>query len=431
MLLLCLQGLSGWYWSSSQYNTNNAYNINLNNGYVNNNNVNNNNYVRLAASFIILINLFMDLTFEDLYNAYLLCLKHKKNKAGTYTFYNADLCKNLYSLLTSLNNRTYEPEPSNCYGITYPAMREIYAAQFRDRIVQHFYMNEINDILENELIDNCCACRLKKGTDYALKQLKDICIELSEKGTKDCYYLKIDLSGYFMSIDRELVSKKFEKLIRENYTGKYKDLLLYLTPIIFINNPAENCYKYTRSDIYEKIPERRILKPSSPYGMAIGNLTSQAGSNLNLNDFDHFIIDELNFSNYIRYVDDAIIVSNDKRMLISVIPKIEEKLNKNHQTLNCKKTKIDTIYHGIPFLGKITYPYGYQKPTKEVIKRTINNAKNIKVTDENILCKVNSQIGTLKNYNCKKLIRNYDKTLNNDVKNIIYFEEKTNKYLKT
>ena len=370
----------------------------------------------------------MDLTFEDLYNAYLLCLKHKKNKVGTYAFYNADLCKNLYSLLTSLNNRDYKPEPSNCYGITYPAMREIYAAQFRDRIVQHFYMNEINDILEKELIDNCCACRAKKGTDYALKQLKDMVEGLSNKGAQNCYYLKIDLSGYFMSINRELVSKKFEKLIMGNYDGKYKDLLLYLTPIIFTNNPAENCYKYTRRDVYKKIPERRILKPDSPFGMAIGNLTSQAGSNLNLNDFDHFVTDTLGFKNYVRYVDDVIILSNDKQQLLEIIPKIENSLMKNHQILNRRKTRIDTVYHGVPFLGKITYPYGYQKPTKEVIKRTINNAKNIKITDGNILSKVNSQIGTLKNYNCKKLIKSYDNELSNDIKEYIYFDKEKNKY---
>ena len=44
------KGLSGWYWSSSQYNTSSAYYIGLNNGYVNNLYVGNNNYVRLAKT---------------------------------------------------------------------------------------------------------------------------------------------------------------------------------------------------------------------------------------------------------------------------------------------------------------------------------------------------------------------------------------------
>ena len=72
------------------------------------------------------------LEFEALYNAYELCLKNKKRKFGTYNFTNDELCKNLYELLPKLNKREYVPEASNCYVITDPALREIYAAQFSD-----------------------------------------------------------------------------------------------------------------------------------------------------------------------------------------------------------------------------------------------------------------------------------------------------------
>jgi len=134
-------------------------------------------------------------TFEELYEAYILCLKNKKNKAGTYNFVNYDLCANLMNLLEELNNRTYNPKQSNCYVITDPALREIYAAQFSDRIVQHFYMKEIENILEDELIEGCCSCRKGKGTDYALDLLRNYLVQTSEGGKKDCYFLKIDLSG--------------------------------------------------------------------------------------------------------------------------------------------------------------------------------------------------------------------------------------------
>lgn len=114
-----------------------------------------------------------ELSFEELYDAYLSCLKRKKNKKGTYNFVNHDLCKNLISLLDSLNNKTYTPKSSDCYVITDPALREIFAADFSDRVVQHFYMNKINNILESELVDGCYSCRIGKGTDYALKLLKN------------------------------------------------------------------------------------------------------------------------------------------------------------------------------------------------------------------------------------------------------------------
>ena len=82
-----------------------------------------------------------------------------------------------------------------------------------------------------------------------------------------------------MSIDRKQISKKFENLINKKYKGKRKDLLLYLTPVIFENNPARNCKYKCNEEMRKKVPERRKMNVKSEYGMAIGNLTAQAGSN--------------------------------------------------------------------------------------------------------------------------------------------------------
>ena len=351
------------------------------------------------------------ITFEELYEAYLLCLKNKKNKFGTYNFVNEELCKNLIELMDKLNNRTYSLEESNCYVVTDLALREIYAAQFSDRIVQHFYMKEIEDILEDELVDGCCSCRKKRGTDYALKLLKKHLTEVSDYGKKDCYFMKIDLSGYFMTINRKQVSKKFIKIIQDKYLGKHKELLLYLTPIIFENNPALNCKYKCSEGLLEKVPERRKLKKDSDYGIAIGNLTAQAGSNLNLNDFDKYVINKLNLIRYIRYVDDIIIISDNKEELVKSFCLICLELSETNQKINRKKTKIDTAFHGVSFLGKITYPYGYQKPTKQVIIRTCEKVKILKelkkskkLKENNIEARINSQLGTLVKYNCKKFI---------------------------
>ena len=364
------------------------------------------------------------LKFEELYDAYLLCLKNKRRKAGTFNFVNNDLCENLINLLDSLNNRTYKPQASNCYVITDPALREIYAAQFRDRVVQHFYMKEIEEILDRKLVDGCCSCRKGKGTDYALSLLKNYLVETSNNGKKDCYFLKIDLSGYFMSIDRKQISDKFKKLIIKEYTGEYKELLLYLTPIIFENNPAQYCKYKCNENVRNKVPERRKMDPKSEYGMAIGNLTAQAASNFNLSDFDNYVINELNMKKYVRYVDDIVIVSDNKNKLVEILPFISRKLDETHQKLNQKKTKIDTAFHGVKFLGKISYPYGYQKPTKQVIIRVCNKSKNMKYTsNESLLAKTNAQIGVLKNYNCRRLILNYFKLLPDETKKIIKFND--------
>jgi uncharacterized protein YfeS len=228
-----------------------------------------------------------------------------------------------------------------------------------------------------------------------------------------------------MSIDRKQVSKKFEQLIFQDYKGKHKELLLYLTPIIFENNPAQNCKYKCNEKMRENVPDRRKMDAKSEYGMAIGNLTAQAASNLNLSDFDNYIVNQLNIKKYVRYVDDIIIVSNNKSQLIKALPFINKKLEETHQILNKKKTKIDTAYNGVKFLGKISYPYGYQKPTKQVIVRVYNKARNIKyISSNNLLAKTNAQIGTLKKYNCRRLILNYAKILPIETKKIIGFNER-------
>ena len=288
------------------------------------------------------------ITFDELYEAYILCLKNKKKKIGTYSFVNNNLCENLLRLQDELNNRIYVPKQSNCYVITDPALREIYAAQFSDRVVQHFYMKEIEDILEQELVEGCSSCRKRKGNDYALRLLRKYLLETSNNGTKDCFFLKIDLSGYFMSINRKQISDKFTNLIQLKYKGKHKSLLLYLTPIIFENNPALNCIYKCNEDMREKVPERRKMNPSSNLGMAIGNLTAQAGSNLNLSNFDNYVVNDLKLTKYIRYVDDIVIISNDKKKLVNALSSIIQKLKETNQRLNKKKTKIDTAYEVNP-----------------------------------------------------------------------------------
>ena len=372
------------------------------------------------------------LSFEELYSCYQLCLKNKKRKSGTYNFVNADLCLNLYELLQEINSRRYVPSPSNCYVVTDPAYREIFAAQFKDRIVQHFYMRELGNILNKELVIGCSSCIKKRGTSYALKLLKDYVRNETKNGKEDCYFLKIDLSGYFMSIKREIVCNKFITLINEKYKGKYKELLLYLTPIIFLNNPAESCKYKCREELRKKVPDRRKMKKDSEYGMAIGNLTSQAGSNLNLNEFDHYVVEKIKLKNYIRYVDDIVIISKNKEELRNALPMIITKLSETEQTISKKKTKIDTVYHGVPFLGKVTYPYeGYQKPSKQVITRTMQKANKIEYSDiDNLIAKTNSQIGSLKKYNSRKVIIAYANEVLKETGNIIKFNKAKLKFVK-
>jgi len=47
-------------------------------------------------------------------------------------------------------------------------------------------------------------------------------------------------------------------------------------------------------------------------GVPIGNLTSQFFANLYLDGLDHFVKEQLKASAYLRYVDDMILLADDK-----------------------------------------------------------------------------------------------------------------------
>lgn len=369
------------------------------------------------------------ISYERMYFAYEDCMQRKSDSPSALQFSFVLLPKEIVLIVDDINDRTYIHGRSSCFGITYPTAREIYAAQFRDRVVQHFFCQEIEPLLENVLIDTTCSCRKHKGTDYALRKLKEFVTEDTDFGKSECYYLKLDMSGYFMSIRRRYVTQLMINLINSEYKGPYKDELLYLAPIIYMNNPAKDRIMRMPMSVWEQIPERKRMNPNGTNGLAIGNITAQDGSNLNLNPFDHYCIYDEGFVHYVRYVDDAIMLYKSRTALEEALPRIEAKLAESCQSLNRNKTKIDSVYHGIKFLGRVTYPYGYQRMSKESVGRVIKSANEF-VIDQNYLSKLNSQAGRMKHYAAYGVMMDYIKALPRELDNLVYFDRDKWKFVK-
>ena len=67
---------------------------------------------------------------------------------------------------------------------------------------------------------------------------------------------------------------------------------------------------------------------------------------------------------------------------------------------------------------------GYQKPSKQVVKRVCKKAKKMEYENvENLLAKVNSDIGILKKHNCRKLIENYINELPEEINKIVRYDD--------
>lgn len=136
-----------------------------------------------------------DQLFFDLYAAFLCAKKHKSNKDYVKKF-EENLYENLSELCDELWNRTYKSKPYVCFVIEYPKKREIFAANFRDRIVHHLFYNYTYALFDSTLIEDSYSCRIGKGTYYGIERLDHHIRSCSENYTKKTYVLKMDIRGY-------------------------------------------------------------------------------------------------------------------------------------------------------------------------------------------------------------------------------------------
>ena len=344
--------------------------------------------------------------------------KHKSKKMYVIEF-EKNLHKNLSELCDELYNRTYRPMSSVCFIIEDPKKREIFAAMFRDRIVHHLYYNLTHKIFEKTFIYDTYSCIKDRGTHFGIDRLYNHIRKESLNYTRDCYILKMDIKGYFMHIDRNLLydivvsSLKKEELKQEKdgcYCKTDFGFIYYLTKELALLDPTKGCVFRGNKKNWEGLPKSKSLFYSPiGYGLPIGNLTSQLFSNVFLNVLDQFCKRELKCMHYGRYVDDFYIVSHNKEFLLSIIPIIKKFLNDNlHLEVNEGKTKICHYSKGVEFLGSFVKPYrkymsnqSLRRVRKKIFEKE-NNDWKCKVSIE---CSINSYLGCFRHnssYNIRK-----------------------------
>jgi hypothetical protein len=298
---------------------------------------------------------------EDLFQAYFDARKNKRNTINALEF-ELNLEENLFQLYLDIINRKYELKPSICFINEYPVKREIFAADFRDRVVHHLIYNYIYEIFDNSFIYDSYSCRKGKGTLLGIKRLDHFIRSCSENYKKDCYILKLDISGYFMNIDKNILWEKIEKVLlrkKDKIKGIDFKLLLELIEKMIFSDPTKNYKIKGKKENWVGLPKNKSLFFSKKNcGLPIGNLTSQLFSNIYLNDFDHFVKYKLGCKYYGRYVDDFFIVSRDKEFLKKNIKKIRQYIfEKLKLDIHPNKIYLQHFSKGVDFLGSYLKPY--------------------------------------------------------------------------
>jgi len=353
----------------------------------------------------------------DLFRAHYNARKNKRNTINALAF-EIDYERKLFELYEEIKSGKYNISRSICFVSFTPVQREIFAGDFRDRIVHHLIYNYISPFFERLFIHDSYSCRIGKGTSYGIKRLNHFIRSCSCNYMQDCYILKLDIKGYFMAIDRSILYQKVKKTLE--HFRKMADfdinLVSYLIHKIIFHDPTKNCTIKGRRENWKGLPKSKSLFfAGENKGLPIGNLTSQLFGNVYLNDFDHFIKYNLGCKYYARYVDDFAIVHPDKEYLKSIIPILREYLQFNlFLELHPKKIYLQHFSKGVNFLGTAIKPYRIyiRNRTKGNFYKKIQYWNNFlikrqyKISKRNLaqfLSSMNSYLGLMEHYNTYKL----------------------------
>lgn len=356
---------------------------------------------------------FPKIKLEELFEAYFACRSNKRNTTNALAF-EIDYENNLVQLCDDINNGTYKIGKSIAFIVNHPVKREIFAADFRDRIVHHWLINKLNPLFEKEFINDSYACRVGKGTHFGIKRMAKFIKHASKKYSHDCYILKLDILGYFMHINRNILFEKLQTFIHQTYKFEDKVLVINLCQKIIYNDPTQNCIIKGKKSNWDSLPKNKSLFHSPPNcGLPIGNLTSQVFANFYMNQFDQYLKKELKVGLYGRYVDDFIIVHQDKEFLKSLIPQLSNFLLSSLQlTLHPKKIYLQHYTKGVKFLGTIIKPNRIYIANRtkgnfynaiQKHNKVVEVAKPTKTELNSFLSCMNSYLGIMKHYKTYKL----------------------------
>ena len=312
---------------------------------------------------------------NNIYNAIISASKRKmKREKVQYVLNNIYSCVDEIHEMLKSNKYTSSPyQKMTIMDGVRKKERIIYKPQFYpDQIIHWALMLQIESVLQKGMYEFCCASIKNRGILYGTRHIKKIIVQ-DRKNTKYC--LKLDIKKFYPSINNEILKSKFRKIIKDNETLNLIDKII----------------------------------DSSEMGVPIGNYTSQWFANFYLQDFDHFIKEQLHIKFYVRYMDDMLLFNKNKKELRKQKDAIVEFLKKEKLTLkgNWQLFKVDS--RPIDFIGYRFYR-GYTTLRKSNFLRTKRRIKKVskkaKLTLKDATA-VTSYYGWLKHCDSYNFIRKY------------------------
>ncbi len=272
------------------------------------------------------------ISFENLFAAFVEARRRKRYVSDVLR-YEANLEERLIELQNRLLWREWRPGAWRCFEVYEPKKRIIHAPPFCDRVVHHALVRVMEPLFERRFIADSFACRRGKGNHAAQERV----VEFLRRNPRPTHVLQTDISSCFPSVNHEVLLDTIKRTIRDPD-------VLWLSRSIVTDGGFDGT------------------------GLPIGALTSQLFANVYLDLLDHFMKDALGVKRYVRYMDDTVSLSDDKRYLRDVYGEMDEFVRTRLLMRLNPKSGIYGVCQGVNFCGYRSWPT-HVLPRKRNVRR--------------------------------------------------------------
>lgn len=257
-----------------------------------------------------------------------LLLAHQRARAGKrdrteVQAFGSDLWLHLGNIQHHLLAGTYSMGAYRSFVVFEPKRREILAAPFGDRVVQHALLNVLEPIWDACMIEDTYACRPGKGVHVGVDRLQRWIRDVAKgQPLESIWIAKTDFSGYFKNIRHADLKRICRRKVACPRTLLALDAIIDSTP--------------------------------GGVGIPVGNLTSQWLANLLGNEFDQWIKRELCVKRYLRYMDDCVAIFASQSTAEFFVRQFQERAAAHG--LRFSKWSVHRASQGINMLGYRIWP---------------------------------------------------------------------------
>lgn len=276
------------------------------------------------------------ISVDNLLKAWREFVRGKRKRRDVQEF-SLNLMDNILELHNDLKSLTYKHGGYQAFKINDPKPRDIHKASVRDRLLHHAIYRILYPFFDKTFTADSYSCRLNKGTHRAVNKFRAFARKAGKNNTGTCWVLKCDIRKFFANIDHDILISRLREYIPDEDIIKLLENVIqsFTSPYPLLGKERENVN----------------------IGLPLGNLTSQLFVNIYMSKFDQFVKHKLKVKFYIRYADDFIVFSENRKWLENLIQTIEEFLRIQLKLqLHPDKVFIKTVVSGVDFLGMINFP---------------------------------------------------------------------------